>query len=120
MRNKTIKIIFACLLLFAFASSAAATKPRNTKRKVQRATVEITKQGYQPVSITLRRGILARITFVRKTEATCAKEVVFPEYGIKRELPLDTPVVISFTPNKKGEFTFSCGMDMMRGKLIVR
>jgi plastocyanin domain-containing protein len=26
---------------------------------------------------------------------------------------------IEFTPEKSGEFTFTCGMNMMRGKLIV-
>ena len=28
-----------------------------------------------------------------------------------------TPV--EFTPQKAGEFTFTCGMNMLRGKLIV-
>ena len=96
------------------ANTFAMTKPR-----VQTATVKITERGYEPYIVKVRRGVRSRITFVRTTDATCATEVVFPELGIKRDLPLNQPVVITFTPRKKGEFTFTCGMKMMRGKLIV-
>jgi plastocyanin domain-containing protein len=62
----------------------------------------------------------AKVTFLRTVENTCATEVVFADYGINRSLPLNQPVVISFTPSKAGEFAFTCGMNMHRGKLIVR
>ncbi|MGH9960322.1 MAG: cupredoxin domain-containing protein, partial [Pyrinomonadaceae bacterium] len=88
--------------------------------KVQRARIEINTQGYQPATLKLRRGVHARVTFVRTTDATCAKEIVLPDFGIRRALPLNQPVVVSLTPNKKGEFTFACGMNMMRGQLIVQ
>jgi plastocyanin domain-containing protein len=29
-------------------------------------------------------------------------------------------VVVEFTPSKTGEFKFACGMDMLRGKIIVQ
>jgi plastocyanin domain-containing protein len=58
------------------------------------------------------------VTFVRKTDATCAKEVVIKEYNINRKLPTGEPVTVEFTP-RKGEFAFACGMDMIKGKLIV-
>jgi plastocyanin domain-containing protein len=60
----------------------------------------------------------AKVTFVRKTDETCAKEVVIKEYKINRKLPLNEPVTVEFTP-LKGEFTFACGMDMIKGTLIV-
>ena len=94
---------------------AAKPKPR-----VQKFTVKITQQGFEPVSVTLRRGVQARITFLRTTEQTCAKEIVLRDFGIKRDLPLNQPVVVALTPKKKGEFSFTCGMNMMRGKLIVQ
>jgi plastocyanin domain-containing protein len=117
--NKTMKIIFAFSLLLSIALTVTA-KPRTVKPKVQRARVEITEQGYKPASIKLRKGIPARVTFLRKTDATCAKEVVISAYGINRNLPLNEAVVVAFTPNKTGEFIFTCGMNMMRGKLIVK
>jgi len=62
----------------------------------------------------------ARVTFVRKVEATCGTEVVIKDYDIKRKLPLDEPVVVEFTPRKSGTFAFTCGMNMLREKVIVQ
>jgi plastocyanin domain-containing protein len=57
---------------------------------------------------------------VRKTDETCAKEVVIKEYKINRKLPLNEAVTVEFTPNKSGEFIFTCGMGMLRGKIVVQ
>jgi plastocyanin domain-containing protein len=108
-----------CLLVVATLWGAcirdAAAKPR-----VQTARIEINAQGYQPASVKLRRGVLAHVTFVRTTDATCVREIVLSDFNVRRELPLNKPVVVSFTPKKRGSFTFVCGMNMMRGALIVR
>jgi len=58
------------------------------------------------------------VTFGRKTDATCAKEIVIKEYKINCKLPLNEQVTVEFTP-RKGEFAFACAMDMIKGKLIV-
>lgn len=85
---------------------------------VQIATVEINGKGFEPSSLKLKAGVPAKVTFVRKTDEGCAKEVVIKEYNINRELPLNEPVTVEFTP-RKGEFTFACAMGMLKGKLIV-
>jgi len=105
---------------------AAEAKPREESRTrsekpmAQTARVILTEQGYKPDSIRLWRGIPARITFVRQAEGTCGTEIVLPAQGIKRALPLNKPVVVAFTPNKSGEFSFTCGMGMLRGKIVVQ
>jgi plastocyanin len=91
----------------------------NGAPNIQTATVAVTEQGFEPASIQLRPGIPARVTFERKTDATCGTEVIMPDYKIKQTLPLNKPVVVEFTP-RQGEFKFACGMDMLRGKVIVR
>jgi hypothetical protein len=88
--------------------------------QVQAATVILNEKGYQPGSLRLRPGIRARVTFLRKVEVTCGDTVVLPDYGIKRELPLGQPVTVEFTPDKAGDFKFSCGMDMLRGSIVVK
>jgi plastocyanin domain-containing protein len=84
----------------------------------QTATVEVNGEGFQPSTLKLKAGVPAKVTFVRKTDETCAKEVVIKDYNIDRKLPLNEPVTVEFTP-RKGEFVFACGMDMLKGKLIV-
>ncbi len=93
---------------------------KHARPKTQHARIEITAQGYTPGSVKLRRGVPARITFFRTTDATCGKEIVIADYGTSRALPLNQPVVVSFTPKNTGDVGFACGMNMMRGKIIVR
>lgn len=112
----TVRLLVALLILAVVAATNAGT----AKPRLQTARVKITERGFEPYVLKFRRGVRARITFLRTTDATCAKEVVFPELGIKRELPLNQPVAITLTPSKKGELSFTCGMNMMRGSLIVQ
>lgn len=82
--------------------------------------VEITGSGYKPDSVTAEAGKPVTITFVRRTEATCGTEVVFPDLKIEKPLPLNKPVEVTITPVKSGDLRFTCGMDMLRGKVVVR
>ncbi len=123
MRSKILIILTSVFLLIVPAIATQGAKRKVHKRKaaqeIQSATVKITKQGYEPKSFTLKPNVLARVTFVREVEKTCGTEIVFPTYKISRPLPLNKPVVVEFTPDKSGEFYFTCGMGMLRGKLIV-
>jgi thiol-disulfide isomerase/thioredoxin len=92
----------------------------DTSGEIQRATIKVTGAGYEPSSVTLRRGKPAELTFVRTIERTCGREIVIPGYGIKQSLPLNVPVSVTFTPRQSGRFKFTCGMDMFRGTLVVR
>ena len=91
-----------------------------TVTKTQVVNVAVTKDGFTPSSFTVHKNIPMRLTFVRKVEVTCATDVVIPDYDIKRELPLNEPVVIEFTPEKAGTISFACGMNMQRGKIVVK
>lgn len=124
MQNKMTSIATSVTLLAVMFLPLAAQGARKPKTrlpgKAQSATVTLTDKGYQPRSLKLRRGIPARVTFIRKIEETCGKAIAIPQYNIRRELPLNEPVVLEFTPNKAGEFNFTCGMGMLRGTLIVQ
>jgi thiol-disulfide isomerase/thioredoxin len=91
-----------------------------TPSDVQRATISVTGSGYEPSSVILQRGKPAELSFIRKIERTCGREIVIPGYGIKQSLPLNVPVTVTFTPRRSGHFKFTCGMDMFRGTLVVR
>jgi plastocyanin domain-containing protein len=114
-----IRVVFA-VLLAVLLTGGAATRNAVAKPRVQTARVRINERGYEPIAFKLRRGVPARVTFVRTTDATCAKEIVLPDFNIRRALPLNRPIVVNFTPKKRGTFTFVCGMNMMRGQLIVQ
>ena len=80
----------------------------------------VTDTSFNPASLTLRAHVPARITFIRTSDKTCATAVVFASLNIRRELPLNQPVAIEFTPDKAGEITFACGMNMLHGAVVVQ
>ncbi len=83
-------------------------------------TVKITERGYEPNTVDVPAGQAARITFLRTTDQTCGTEVVFPELRIRKPLPLNKPVTVDLPAGPKRELRFTCGMDMFRGKVVVR
>jgi plastocyanin domain-containing protein len=127
MRTKTLVMALCAALVVAGSLPAGASAQRRGKQgtgkgagRVQAVRIDLTERGYEPAGVRLRPGVPARVTFTRKVSATCATEVVLPDYAIRRALPLDELVVVEFTPKKSGEYTFSCGMGMLRGMLIVK
>jgi serine/threonine protein kinase len=44
---------------------------------------------------------------------------VIPDFGIRRFLPPFEKTAVEVTPVTAGTFEFTCGMGMLRGKLIV-
>lgn len=81
--------------------------------------ITVTSDGFVPANITVKRGEPVKLIVTRKTDRTCAKEIVIKDYGINQALPLDKPVTIEFTPKKSGQVRYACGMDMITGVLVV-
>lgn len=112
--------VLTLIVLPALATDGPNVAAREKDAQTQSVEVQITAKGFEPDSFQLKPGVPARITFVRKTDDTCATEVVIPDYKIKRALPLNEPVTVELTPQKSGPFTFKCGMGMRHGRVIVQ
>ncbi len=81
--------------------------------------VTVSKRGYEPKSIAVEKGKPVKLAFFREDEENCGGELVFSKLNIKRNLPVGETVTVEFTPQENGEIGFTCGMDMLRGKVIV-
>jgi len=110
-----MKIVFALLVALAFLPLAQSQEPPKPKR----VQIDITAEGFSPAAVTVEPNAPVELVFTRLTDNTCAKEIVIPELKIKKALPLKEPVSIVFTP-EKGEVAFACGMNMLKGKVIVK
>lgn len=77
------------------------------------------KGGYDPDVIVVKRSIPVKIDFYRDETESCSEEIVFGDFNIRKSLPAFKTTSIEFVPQKAGEYVFTCGMGMMRGKLIV-
>ncbi len=106
------------LVVWYFFGAKEKVAAELTQAGVQEIKVTV-KGGYSPDVIVVKKGIPVKLDFYRDETASCSEQVVFGDFGIARELPAFKTTSIEFTPDKAGEFTFVCGMNMLRGKLIV-
>jgi Cu+-exporting ATPase len=93
-------------------------RARLARQGVQEATV-IVRERYRPAVIVARRGVPLRLRFIRDEDDPCSQKVIFPDFGISRSLPAHRTTAIEVTPNREGEFLFTCEMGMYQGTLIV-
>ena len=76
--------------------------------------------GYSPNVISVPKGKTTTLNFTRKDPSSCLEEVVLSDFRVRKYLPLNQKVSISITPQKTGEFDYTCGMNMFHGKIIVK
>jgi plastocyanin domain-containing protein len=93
------------------AAAASGTGPQ-----LVRIVVE---GGYSPSVVTVEAGRPVRLEFERRESSGCTEEVVVPDFGIRTFLPAHQITPVQFTPVKPGTYEFTCGMGMVRGRLIA-
>ena len=106
-------------VLWYFFGKRDGVAARADERGVQEVKITV-KGGYSPDVVVVKQGRPVRLDFYRDETASCSEQVVFGDFGIARDLPAFTTTPIEFTPQKPGEFTWTCGMNMLRGKLVVQ
>ena len=79
----------------------------------------VVKGGYTPDTVVVRAGEPVRLQFYRDETADCSERVVFEDFGIDTALPAFETTAVEFTPAQPGEFRFRCGMNMLKGLLVV-
>lgn len=80
----------------------------------------LVKGAYTPDLINVELGKPVRLNFRREETAACSEKVLLPDFGRQAELPEGETIPVEFTPKQPGEFEFTCGMGMLRGKVVVR
>jgi Cu(I)/Ag(I) efflux system membrane fusion protein len=96
--------------------SAGVAPSKGNKEQELRILV---KAGYHPDTVRARRGESIRIVFERREDSRCSDEIVFPAFKISKKLPAFRSTVVEIPAQKPGTYRFQCGMDMLRGYLVV-
>jgi plastocyanin domain-containing protein len=103
------------------AAAPVAVKPAEAPKPAGPRVVEmaVTDDGFVPANVTLKANEPVTFRVTRKTDETCAKDLLIEGTDIKLALPLNTAVEVAWTPTKAGKVKFGCAMDMMIGGVLL-
>jgi plastocyanin domain-containing protein len=124
MLEKLVMTVLGLLLIvlvnwYFFFSKRRLTSAQIRQTGIQEVKIMV-KGGYDPDVIVVKKGIPVRLNFYRDETADCSDTIVFGDFNVRKPLPAFQTTSVEFTPEKEGEYVFTCGMGMLRGKLIVR
>ena len=119
MMNKLKGLLAAATILSATTVGVGFADGARKSAKPREVQVVVTSNGFEPAEIKTKKGEPLRLVITRKTEKTCATEVVIKDLGINMKLPLNEAVAIDLTPKKDGQLRYACGMDMISGVIVV-
>jgi hypothetical protein len=101
------------------APTAPTPAPTAPTKLEGRVAVAVTEEGFVPSRIPAKQGTPITLVITRKTEKTCANEILFKGQEGKTDLPLNKPVEVTYTPKASGEIKFGCAMGMMIGGVLA-
>jgi plastocyanin domain-containing protein len=105
------------------ATAPAATEapaPAATATDVQTINLKVSGGEYQPASFNVQAGKPVRLNVTRDEKPTCGDVLTIPSQNISKPIPVNQVTAIEFTPQQAGDLEFTCGMNMMKGKIVVQ
>ena len=83
--------------------------------------IDVTNAGFVPALKTVPRDRPVTLIFTRKTEQTCATDVVFTKLHRGYDLPLNKPVRVALAADEvRDTIDYTCSMNMLQGKLVAK
>ena len=98
---------------------APAPAAQTSAASVQEHTIDVA-GTFTPASVTLKAGQPARLHFRRGDQPTCADEIVIPDLNIRKKIAANQTVTIDVPAQQARTLNFACGMDMMKGTVVVQ
>ncbi|MFZ5438018.1 MAG: sulfite exporter TauE/SafE family protein [Patescibacteria group bacterium] len=113
------KIVQPITYFFSADRFEQAGNSVGVKNGVQQIKIDVLSRGYQPNYIKVKSGVPVEMTLQSNNTYSCALAFVFREFGINTYLKSTDTQSFTFTPTRKGKFTFSCSMGMYTGIMEV-
>jgi plastocyanin domain-containing protein len=112
-------VALMAFILWFFFGPRGVVAARESEGGVQELSIAV-RASYVPDRLEARAGRPVRIIFRRDDPNPCTDQVVFPDFGLVKDLPLGRDTVVEITPPAPGEYPFHCGMNMVKGTLIAK
>ena len=117
-----MKLIYAgAFALLLAAAVGCHTAPRQSSATAHDVQLTVTDRGFEPSETFIPRGQAVTLVVTRKTDQTCATEIVIPRLGTRQALPLNQAVRIEIPAGAATDtLSYACGMNMITGTIIAR
>jgi plastocyanin domain-containing protein len=95
------------------------SKPRAQAASAGPIDIVVDNGVYTPSRIEVPAGKPVTLRFLRKDPSPCAEKVLFDDFHISEDLPVGKKHELTLTPERSGEYEFTCEMRMYRGSRVV-
>lgn len=133
-------LVLIALFLFLYSSDlvkipgeseAAQTQENTTTTTPKQTELDITKEtnpkiemmvtptGYTPNVIKVKKGVPVELNITNPGDNSCFSTFMMPDFDLNNVNLKAGTTKLTFTPDKEGEYTFNCGMNMFKGTVIV-
>ncbi|MCC0175903.1 cupredoxin domain-containing protein [Waterburya agarophytonicola K14] len=100
--------------LWWFMFSKTKSQKAQVKQGIQEIDI-VVDGGYTPDRIEVAAGEPVKLNFYRQDPSSCLEQVLLPDFSKALDLALNQTTSVEVVPEKSGEYTFTCGMNMYRG-----
>ncbi len=112
--------VVVLLTLFAVVVTAGCNRPQKSALGPQEVQLSVTDGGFEPARAEVPRGQAFTLVVTRKTDQTCAKEILIPALNERRALPLNQAVRIDVPQGVTDTLIYICGMHMLGGTIAAK
>ena len=115
-----MRLVLLTLALSTLAVTAGCKGEQKTAAGPQEVQLAVTDRGFEPARAEVPRGYALTLVVTRKTDQTCATEILIPALNVRRALPLNQAVRIAIPAGVADTLNYICGMHMLGGTIAAK
>ena len=120
MKRGVVNVVVLLLIGSVGAMFLGACQQNRSAQVSGEVHVDVTDKGFEPADVKVPAGQPVTLVMTRKTDQTCAKEVVFASLDQRYPLPLNQSVRITLPASQRGTLSYECGMKMLGGHVVIQ
>ena len=117
MKKLKLWLVMAAVILAV--GGIAFLKTSVVEAHTRTVKIKVDRNGFSPSSIEVEAGHKLNLIFNRADNDNCGRTVVFRRPAIRKALPVGKDVLVTLTPRAVGRISFTCGMGMYKGSILV-
>jgi plastocyanin domain-containing protein len=116
-----MKPILSLLSIAAIAALSGCAAKQKVAAGPAEIHLSVTDRGFEPARSLVPHGQAVTLVVTRKTDQTCATEIMIPRLNRRAQLPLDQAVRIEIPAGTVTDtLNYACGMNMLGGTIVAR